>query len=286
MRRSQPAARTVSRRLSASPHRPPLSPPEPPPAALPPSVIKTRMSSRPSIGRAAGGGTKFAAPSNHGRPAPTAQAKKATSKTARGQAKKATSKSARGQAKKATSKTARGQAKKATSKTARGQAKKAMPKTRATTAARTSAGQGASRKSPPRLSPPAEAAPTEWSSAGVGEEAVLAAVDDLAPCRMVDHGCGRFSLCLDDFRMPRLPQFLRLGLAGNGYTWEALAGALVRLRHPEVQDRIAFASERSMFVAVGARTDLVVVALLLRAALADPALLQTAIDAAASDRLE
>jgi hypothetical protein len=118
------------------------------------------------------------------------------------------------------------------------------------------------------------------------ESAIAAAVDDVAPCRLVDHGEGRFSLCFDDFRMPRLRAFDERGLAGNGYTWEAVVDALVRRRRPELVDHVGYDSETAMFVATGARTTLLAVAELVRLAIDDAAVLKAAIDAAAPDRLE
>jgi hypothetical protein len=108
----------------------------------------------------------------------------------------------------------------------------------------------------------------------------------VAPCRLVDHGEGRFSLCFDDNRMPRVPLFDSRGLAGNGYTWEAVVDALVRLRRPDLADSFGTDSETAMFVATGSRATLVALAGLLRTALADETLLKTALDAASPDRLE
>jgi hypothetical protein len=118
------------------------------------------------------------------------------------------------------------------------------------------------------------------------ERAIAEAVDDVAPCRLVDHGEGRFSLCFDDFRMPRLPAFDERGLAGNGYTWEAVVDALLRRRRPDLVEQTGYDSESAMFVATGARPTLLIVAALIREALADAALLKTAIESAHPDRLE
>jgi len=121
-----------------------------------------------------------------------------------------------------------------------------------------------------------------------GDEAIRHVDDDaaVAPCRLVDHGEGRFSLCLDDFRMPKVSFFDERGLQGGGYTWEAIADSLARLRRPEIVDGLSYDSEASMFVALGTRPTLVALAHLLQEALDDDALLRAAVDAADPDRLE
>jgi hypothetical protein len=124
---------------------------------------------------------------------------------------------------------------------------------------------------------------------GLRADDVIVHVDDnaeVAPCRLVDHGEGRFSLCLDDFRMPSVPLFDERGLQGGGYTWEALADSLARLRRPELVDGLSYDSEPGMFVAVGTRPTLIALAHVLQEAMADPALVRQAVDAADPDRLE
>jgi hypothetical protein len=110
--------------------------------------------------------------------------------------------------------------------------------------------------------------------------------NDVAPCRLVNHGEGRFSLCFDDFKMPRVAMFDERGLAGNGYTWEAVVDSLLRLRRPELVDKVSFDSEASMLVAIGTRPVLVAVARLVQEVLGDATLLKNALDAADPDRLE
>ncbi len=122
-----------------------------------------------------------------------------------------------------------------------------------------------------------------------GDDGVIRHVDDdgdVAPCRLVDHGEGRFSLCLDDFRMPSVPLFDERGLQGGGYTWEAIADSLIRLRRPELVAGVSYDTEASMFVAMGTRPTMVALAHLLQEALNDEDLLRAAVDAADPDRLE
>ncbi len=109
---------------------------------------------------------------------------------------------------------------------------------------------------------------------------------EFAPCRLVDHGEGRFSLCFDDFRMPSVPLFESRGLQGGGYTWEAVASSLVKLKRPDLESDLSYDSEAGMFVALGGRESLKGVATLIQKALADPALLRDAVDHADPDRLE
>ncbi|MCC7070086.1 MAG: hypothetical protein IT383_02115 [Deltaproteobacteria bacterium] len=108
----------------------------------------------------------------------------------------------------------------------------------------------------------------------------------VAPCRLVDHGGSRFSLCLDDYAMPMMPLFEQLGLQGGGYTWEAVVRSLVKLRHPDLASQLSYDSEAGMFVALGPRQALVTVARLLQAAIADPLVLRTAVERADPDTLE
>ncbi len=130
---------------------------------------------------------------------------------------------------------------------------------------------------------------TEVSADGLRGDGEILQVDDdadVAPCRLVDHGEGRFSLCLDDFKMPDVALFAERGLQGGGYTWEAVADSLLRLRRPDLADQVAWDSEAGMFVAVGNRPNLVLLAKLLQEALAKPDVLKAAVDAADPDRLE
>ena len=121
-----------------------------------------------------------------------------------------------------------------------------------------------------------------------GDDSILHVEDDadVAPCRLVDHGEGRYSLCLDDFRMPRVALFDERVLQGGGYTWEALADSLARLRRPELVDGLSYDSEAGMFVAIGTRPTLIALAHLIQKAMDDETLLRAALDAADPDRLE
>ena len=118
----------------------------------------------------------------------------------------------------------------------------------------------------------------EMKGEGLRSDGEILGVEDadVAPCRLVDHGEGRFSLCFDDFKMPELALFETRGLQGGGYTWEAVADSLLRLRRPDLVEQVAYDSEAGMFVAVGNRPSLIVVARLLQEALADPNLLKSA----------
>ena len=129
----------------------------------------------------------------------------------------------------------------------------------------------------------------EVSHDGLRGDDEIRRVDDdkgVAPCRLVDHGEGRYSLCLDDFRMPALKAFHARGLAGNGYTWEALADAVVRLRRPELVTGLSYDSESSMFVAIGTKPTLMGLAHLIQEVIKSGPLLEKAIAAADPDRLE
>jgi hypothetical protein len=225
------------------------------------------------------------------KPTKKATAKKATAKkaTAKKPAKKATAKKP---AKKATAKKP---AKKATAK--KGSAKKATAEKAATghvlPALRRPldlASLAASYRDGDALAHPVTAEQMAQVRVdglrGDGEIVHVEDDHDVAPCRLVDHGEGRYSLCFDDFRMPQVPLFSERGLAGNGYTWEAVVDSLLRLRRAELVPQIAYDSEGSMFVAVGARQPLLAVAQLIQAALGDPTLLKAAVDAADPDRLE
>jgi hypothetical protein len=121
-----------------------------------------------------------------------------------------------------------------------------------------------------------------------GDQAIVHVDGDaeVAPCRLVDHGEGRYSLCLDDFRMPTVPVFEERGLQGGGYTWEAVADSLARIRRPELVDGVDYDCEAGMFVAIGTRPTLIAMAHLLQEALQDEGLLRAAVDAADPDRLE
>ena len=151
--------------------------------------------------------------------------------------------------------------------------------------ARAAASDPAAASPPQGATAPGEGAKREGLSTQddvVGAEAA----NDVAPCRLVDHGEGRFSLCFDDFKMPELALFTERGLQGGGYTWECVADSLVRIRRPDLGEQLSYDSEASMFVAVGNRPSLMVVARLLQESLSDARVLKAALDAADPDRLE
>ena len=110
--------------------------------------------------------------------------------------------------------------------------------------------------------------------------------NEFAPCRLVDHGEARFSLCFDDFRMPAVPLFAERGLQGGGYTWEAVAQSLVTMRRPDITPDLSYDSEAGMFVALGGRESLRIVAKLIQEAIREPQLLQQALERADPDALE
>jgi hypothetical protein len=86
--------------------------------------------------------------------------------------------------------------------------------------------------------------------------------------------------------MPQLALFDELGLAGNGYTWQAIVESLVRVRRPELRAGLRYDSEAGMFVALGTRPTLVGLAHLLHEALDDHGLVKAAVEAADPDSLE
>jgi hypothetical protein len=251
-------------------------------------------------------------------------AKKAAKKTAKKAAKKTAKKAAKKTAKKAAKKTAKKAAKKTAKKAAKKTTKKAAKSNPTKPAAAMK--MPAKKQAPERhallttseaanlhIVPPAKKKTLDLSSLaraykddavahpvtteqmedvkvdGLRGDGEILQVDDdadVAPCRLVDHGEGRFSLCFDDFKMPDVKMFGERGLQGGGYTWEAIADSLVRLRRPDLADQFAWDSEAGMFVAVGNRPNLVLLARLLQEALANSELLKSAIDAADPDRLE
>jgi hypothetical protein len=223
-----------------------------------------------------------------------ATTKKASKKVATKKATKATKKAAKKKATtKATTKTAKKKATKKVATTTKATKKVARPTPRAPLTPKKSldlAALAISYRDGDALAHPVTAEQmAEVSRDGLRDDDVIIHVDDnaeVAPCRLVDHGEGRFSLCLDDLRMPSLPLFDERGLQGGGFTWEAVADSLARLRRPELVEGLSYDSEAGMFVAVGTRPTLIALAHLLQEAMADPALLRQAVDAADPDRLE
>ncbi|WP_042382228.1 immunity 51 family protein [Streptacidiphilus melanogenes] len=67
-----------------------------------------------------------------------------------------------------------------------------------------------------------------------------------------DHRPGTYCLMLSDSDMgPADDVFEECGQYGNGYGWEGVARSALRVRAPELTDRISFDSEAGTFVAHG-----------------------------------
>ena len=101
--------------------------------------------------------------------------------------------------------------------------------------------------------------------------------DEFAPCRLVEHEGGRFSLVFDDFG-PTAETFEELDQDGGGYGWHGVVDALVRMKAPKLKRRLEYDPESSMFAVVSTDRDaLRQVADLIRAAVQDSELLKEAI---------
>ena len=71
---------------------------------------------------------------------------------------------------------------------------------------------------------------------------------DIAPFTFVDHDGGETSLLLTEFE-PSLELFEEVGSPGPGYGWETVARYVVENVATELEDRVEFDSEHSMFCA-------------------------------------
>ena len=110
--------------------------------------------------------------------------------------------------------------------------------------------------------------------------------DDYAPCQLVEHEAGQYSLIFTDFD-PTQATFADHDLEGGGYDWAAVVDALVRMKARKLQKKIEYDPEAGMFAAYSNDQDaLKTVAGLIRAAIADPALLSEAIEKADPDMLD
>lgn len=110
--------------------------------------------------------------------------------------------------------------------------------------------------------------------------------DDFAPCRLVEHEDGTLSLYFNDFG-PTAAFMERHQLQGGGYTWEAVADSLLRLRNPGILKALEFDPEGSMlFVHSRDKEALRAVAALIHQAQADETLLQEAVSHADPELLE
>lgn len=77
---------------------------------------------------------------------------------------------------------------------------------------------------------------------------------DLAPFTLVEHGDGELSLLLKEFE-PVNALFRAMNSDGAGYAWEAVARHVVENVATELEERVEFDSEQSMFCAFGADRD-------------------------------
>jgi hypothetical protein len=103
---------------------------------------------------------------------------------------------------------------------------------------------------------------------------------------LVTHDDGSYSLCFDDFGV-HAALLEERGLEGGGYTWHAIVESLVRFHTPQLQDRVKYDPEGSMFVAYGTDRDaLLAVDELIRRAQNDASLVIKAIEHANPDLLE
>ncbi len=119
-------------------------------------------------------------------------------------------------------------------------------------------------------------------------------MNEFDPAQLVEHtfdgASSRYSLILDPFgpvHTATSPVFEPHGLEAGGYGWRRVVEALVRMRAPEVADRVKYDPESSMFAAYGNDRDaLLRIAELIRAVQADPGLLAEAIIHADPDLLD
>jgi hypothetical protein len=112
------------------------------------------------------------------------------------------------------------------------------------------------------------------------------AKSEFAPCVLVEHDDGSFSLVFSDFD-GTAEIFEELGQEGGGYAWHGVVDALVHTRAPKLNKVIGYDPEASMFVAYSEdREALKQVAALIRAAVNDPALLREAIENADPDLMD
>ncbi len=105
--------------------------------------------------------------------------------------------------------------------------------------------------------------------------------DEFSPCQLGEQD-GDFFLSFDDFNANDAGLvFDEAGYDGGGYGWHAVVGALVEMRAPKLRRKLAYDPEASLFMVSSKDRDaLRQVAGLIRAAVADPALLREAISKA------
>ena len=114
----------------------------------------------------------------------------------------------------------------------------------------------------------------------------MASKKGFAPCQLVEHDDGTYSLIFTDFDTTQ-PTFEELGQEGGGYGWHGVVDALIRMRKLKLGKKVGFDPESSMFAAYGKDKDaLQQVADLIREAVADPKLLKKAIENADPDLMD
>jgi hypothetical protein len=107
-----------------------------------------------------------------------------------------------------------------------------------------------------------------------------------APCRLVPHEDGSYSLCFDAFEATQAI-FEEMGWDGGGYSWHGVVDALVQLKAPDLQEKLDYDPEASMFVALSEDQEaLAQVAGLIREAIDDPTILREAIENADPDLMD
>ncbi len=113
------------------------------------------------------------------------------------------------------------------------------------------------------------------------------AEDEFAPCQLGEQD-GGYYLTFDDFGAGGADLvFDEAGFDGGGYGWHGVVEALVKMRAPKLRRKLSYDPEASMFsVSSKDRDALRQVAGLIRAAVADPALLREAISKADPDIME
>jgi Immunity protein 51 len=110
--------------------------------------------------------------------------------------------------------------------------------------------------------------------------------DEFAPCWLTSHDDGTLSLCFDDFDAAA-EVFEEVGYEGGGYGWHGVVEALVAMRASKLKRQLRYDPEASMFCVVSRNRDaLRAVAGLIRAAVADPALLREALGRADPEIME
>jgi hypothetical protein len=78
--------------------------------------------------------------------------------------------------------------------------------------------------------------------------------DDFAPCQLVHHEGGSYSLLLTDFA-PTAATFEEFDRDGGGYDWHGVVDALVRKHAPKLSRKLEYDPEGSMFAVVSKDKD-------------------------------